>query len=700
MKRFLLSAFAAVFMLMICSCDKNPLLQEWDTPFGIPPFEEVKTEHYMPAFIKAMEIHDKEIDAIINSKEEPTFENTIEAYDKSGELLMKVAVVFSGESGINSTDEIMAIGKELSPLQSRHYSGISLNEKLFQRIKAVYDKRESLNLNEDQMRLLTETYKGFERSGANLPEDKKQELKSINEQIAALQLDFGQNLLKETANFTLVIDNEKDLAGLSEAQISEAASRAKAANQEEKWFFGLDNPSVIPFLQYADNRDLRMQILKAYLNRCNNDNEFDNKDIIRQLVDLRLKKAQIMGWDDYAAFVLDDRMAKTPEAVYDLLDQVWKPAVKAADNELKDMTKVAQKSGLNVKTLDAADWRYYFEKAKISKFNLTDDQLRPYFKLENVREGIFYVANKLYGITFTQLENVPLPHPEAIAFECKEADGTHLGVIFMDMFARPGFKRGGAWCGGYREQTYRDGKRVAPIVTIVGNFTRPIGDSPALLSADETETYFHEFGHALQGLLQDVKYDGLASITRDFVELPSQIMEHWAFEPQVLKVYAKHYQTGEPIPDELIEKIDKSGKYGQGFATVEYVAASYLDMDFHVLKSVPSDLDVNAFEAKVLGDRGILSQIPPRYRSTYFRHTFGGGYTAGYYSYLWAEVLDADAYDAFVETGDIFNKDVATKFRKEVLERAGEDEAMTLYVNFRGNKPGIGPLLKNRGLNQ
>ena len=700
MKRFLLSAFAAVFMLMICSCDKNPLLQEWDTPFGIPPFEEVKTEHYMPAFIKAMEIHDKEIDAIINSKEEPTFENTIEAYDKSGELLMKVAVVFSGESGINSTDEIMAIGKELSPLQSRHYSGISLNEKLFQRIKAVYDKRESLNLNEDQMRLLTETYKGFERSGANLPEDKKQELKSINEQIAALQLDFGQNLLKETANFTLVIDNEKDLAGLSEAQISEAASRAKAANQEEKWFFGLDNPSVIPFLQYADNRDLRMQILKAYLNRCNNDNEFDNKDIIRQLVDLRLKKAQIMGWDDYAAFVLDDRMAKTPEAVYDLLDQVWKPAVKAADNELKDMTKVAQKSGLNVKTLDAADWRYYFEKAKISKFNLTDDQLRPYFKLENVREGIFYVANKLYGITFTQLENVPLPHPEAIAFECKEADGTHLGVIFMDMFARPGFKRGGAWCGGYREQTYRDGKRVAPIVTIVGNFTRPIGDSPALLSADETETYFHEFGHALQGLLQDVKYDGLASITRDFVELPSQIMEHWAFEPQVLKVYAKHYQTGEPIPDELIEKIDKSGKYGQGFATVEYVAASYLDMDFHVLKSVPSDLDVNAFEAKVLGDRGILSQIPPRYRSTYFRHTFGGGYTAGYYSYLWAEVLDADAYDAFVETGDIFNKDVATKFRKEVLERAGEDEAMTLYVNFRGKKPGIGPLLKNRGLNQ
>lgn len=699
MKHFILSVFTAVLMLMICSCDKNPLLKEWNTPFGIPPFEEVKLEHYMPAFLKAMEVHNSEIEAIANSKEEPTFENTIEAYDKSGELYTKVAVVFYGESGINSTEEIMKIGKELSPIESRHFSEISLNANLFKRIKAVYDNRANLNLNEDQMRLLTETYKGFERSGAALPEDKKNELKVVDEKLSALELTFEQNVLKETSNYTLIVDNEKDLSGLSEAQISEASSRAKASGVEGKWFFGLDNPSVIPFLQYADNKDLRKQILNAYLNRCNNGNENDNKEVIRDLVKYRLKKAQIMGWDDYAAFVLDDRMAKTPEAVYELLDQVWKPALKSAKDELKDMTSVARKSGFDGKELDAADWRYYFEKAKISKFNLTDDQLRPYFQLENVRNGIFYVANKLYGITFTQLNNVPLPNPEAIAFECKDADGSHLGVIFMDMFARPGFKRGGAWCSGYREQTYKDGKRVAPIVTIVGNFTRPIGEDPALLSADETETYFHEFGHALQGLLQDVKYNGLARITRDFVELPSQIMEHWAFEPQVLKEYAKHYKTGESIPDELIQKLDKSGKYGQGFATVEYVAASYLDMDYHILKSIPEDLDVNKFENTVLGERGLISQIPSRYKSTYFRHTFGGGYTAGYYSYLWAEVLDADAYDAFVETGDIFNQTVASKFRNEILERGGEDDAMTLYVNFRGKKPGIEPLLKNRGLN-
>lgn len=698
MNKTFLSVLVAVSTLMLCSCETNPLLKTWDTPFGIPPFEQVRPEHYMPAITKAMDIHNAEIDAIVNCKDEPTFENTILAFDQAGELLSLVGGVFYSEGSINSTDAIMDLENELSPLESRHFSEISLNDKLFQRIKAVYDKRETLGLDEEQMRLVTETYKGFERSGANLPADKKEELKKINEKLSALQLTFGQNLLKETAAFKLIIDNEKDLSGLTPDQISEAASRAKAAGMEGKWMFGLDNPSVIPFLQNADNRELRKQILHAYLNRCNNNNDNDNKEVIRQLITLRLEKAKIMGCEDYAEFVLEDRMAKNQEAVYELLDQVWVPALKAAKVELKDMSAIAKKRGLLANTLDAADWRYYFEKAKTSKFNLTEDQLRPYFKLENVREGIFYVANQLYGITFTQLSGVPVPNPEAIAFECKDADGSHLGILFMDMFARPGLKRGGAWCGGYREQTYKDGKRIAPIVTIVGNFTRPVGDKPALLSPDETETYFHEFGHALQALLQDVKYEGICGMTRDFVELPSQIMEHWAFEPQVLRVYAKHYQTGEVIPDELVKKLEDSGKYGQGFATVEYVAASYLDMDFHVLKSIPEDIDIAAFEAKVLGDRGLISQIPPRYRSTYFNHTFGGGYTAGYYSYLWAEVLDADAYDAFVETGDIFNKEVATKFRNEVLARGGEDEAMTLYVNFRGKKPGIEPLLKNRGL--
>ncbi len=697
MKQLIISVVATVSFFMLTSCNTNPLLEQWDTPFGIPPFDKIKIEHYQPAILEALDVHQKEIDAIINNPEAPTFENTIVALTNSGELYSNVSAVLSSESSINSSDEIMAIETFLSPIESRHFNEISLNEKLFERVKAVYDARETLGLEPDQMRLLTETYKSYERQGATLPADKKEELKKINSKISELHLLYGQNLLKETAAYTLVIDNEKDLAGLTPAQISEAAGRAQSKGLEGKWVFGLDNPSIMPFLQCADNGQLREQMLNAYLNRCNNGNEQDNKANVMQLIDLRLQKAKILGYEDFAQYVLVDRMAKTPEAVYNLLDQLWTPALRVAKLELKDMTALARKDGVKGE-LKASDWRYYFDKSLNSKYGLSDDQLRPYFQFENVREGIFYVANKLYGITFTQLDNVPVPHPEAQAFECKDADGSHLGIIFMDMFARPGRKSGGAWCGGYREEHYKDGKRVAPIVTIVGNFTRGTGDVPALLSADETETFFHEFGHALQALLQNIRYIGNAGVERDFVELPSQIMEHWVFEPEVLKVYAKHYKTGEVIPAELIEKIDKSSKYGQGFATTEYLAASLLDMDYHILKTIPLEMNVTDFEAKVLSDRGLISQIPPRYRSTYFSHVFCGGYTAGYYSYIWAEVLDADAYEAFQETGDIFNQTVATKFRKEILERGGDDEAMKLYVNFRGKEPGIEPLLKNRGL--
>lgn len=694
MKRFLLTT--CLFALMLTACkEENPLLSQWNTPFEIPPFEQVRPEHYMPAYLEAMKQENAEIEAIINNPEAPTFENTIVAYSETGELLSKVSAVFGSASGVNSNDELQAIAKELSPLTSAHHSEISLNPALFARIKAVYDMKDSLNLEEDQMRLLTEMYKGFERSGANLPDDKKEQLKKINAEIAANQLAFGQNMLKETAAWTLLISDENDLSGLSDDQVATAKTRAEKA-QQQGWQFGLDNPSVMPFLTSADNRVNRIKMLEAYLNRCNNNNDNDNKEVIKNLISLRLQKAKIFGYDNYAQYVLTDRMAKTPEAVYELLDKLWAPALNKAKDELNDMYPIAAKDGIT--DLVAADWRYYFEKARKEKFSISDEEIRPYFKLENVREGIFYVANQLYGITFTQLNDVPLPNPEAVAFECKEADGTTLGIVFMDMFARPGQKRGGAWCGGFRGQKYKDGKRIIPLVTIVGNFSRPTGDKPALLTPDEAETYFHEFGHALASLLRDVRYQGIGGLTRDFVELPSQIMEHWVFEPQVLQQYAKHYQTGEVIPLELVEKLDKAGKYGQGFATTEYLAASLLDMDFHILNEIPSDIDVPAFEAKVLGDRGLISQIPPRYRSTYFNHTFGGGYTAGYYSYIWAEVLDCDAYQAFVETGNIFNKEVATKFRKEVLERGGEDEAMTLYVNFRGKTPEIEPLLKNRGL--
>ncbi len=702
MKKLLIILFAAGLFTLSCEqkdSNMNPLLSEWNAPFGIPPFEDVKLEHYMPAYLKAMEVHKAEIDSIVNNPETPTFENTIVAYDNSGALLDKITPVFSSLNSVNSNQEVMALAKELSPLTSRHYNDISLNDKLFVRIKSVYLKKDSLNLSEEQMRLLTEMYKGFERSGANLPEEKKQELKKINEEISNLHLAFGQNLLSETNNFKLVIEKEEDLAGLSPALIAAASQRASAdSSTAGKWVFGLDNPSVMPFLQQAANRELRRQILEGYLNRCNNNNEFDNKEIIKKILDLKIKRAALLGYDNFASYQLEERMAKKPEAVYDLLNRLWKPALLSAKAELSDMKALAAQEGVNDE-LQAWDWRYYFEKSLSKKFNLSDSQLRPYFKLENVREGIFYVANQLYGITFTQVDNVPLPHPEALAFECKEADGTHLGILFMDMFARPGAKRGGAWCTGYRSQTYKNGERVAPLVSIVGNFTRPVGEDPALLSIDETETMFHEFGHALASLLKDVHYYGVGGMTRDFVELPSQIMEHWAFEPQVLKVYAKHYKTSEVIPQELVDKIVNSGKYGQGFATTEYLAASLLDMDFHSLKEIPADFDVLAFEKIVLDKRALLSQIPPRYRSTYFNHIFTGGYTAGYYSYIWAEVLDSDAYQAFEETGDIFNKEVASKFRKEVLARAGQDEAMNLYVNFRGKEPGIEPLLKNRGLN-
>ncbi len=695
-------ALAAGLLFNSCTQQKsieNPLLTEWNTPFGIPPFESVKLENYMPAYLQAMEQHKAEVDAIVNNTEAPTFENTIVAYDNAGALLDKITPVFSSLNSVDANPEILALAKELSPLTSKHYNDISLNGGLFLRVKAVYDKRDSLGLNEEQMRLLTEMYKGFVRNGAELSEEKKEELKKINSEISELQLSFGQNLLAETGSFKMVIEKEEDLAGISESLRGAALKRGeKDSLTKGKWVFGLDNPSIIPFLQQSENRELRKKILDAYLNRCNNNNEYDNKVIIAKLVDLRLKRAKILGFESFADYQLESRMAKNPAAVYNLLDQLWKPALASAKRELADMYTVVKESGQKIDQLEAYDWRFYFEKAMASKFNLSEDQLRPYFKLENVREGIFYVANKLYGITFTQLQNVPLPHPEATAFECKDENGSHLGVLFMDMFARPGAKRGGAWCSGFRSQVYKNGERVAPLVTIVGNFTRPVGDSPALLSTDEVGTYFHEFGHALASLLKDVHYYGVGGMTRDFVELPSQIMEHWAFEPEVMKVYAKHFETGEVIPQVLIDKMEKAGKYGQGFATTEYLAASYLDMDFHILKTIPENLDVLAFESKVLIDRGLISQIPPRYRSTYFSHTFGGGYTAGYYSYIWAEVLDSDAYQAFVETGDIFNKEVATKFRKEVLARAGQDEAMNLYVNFRGKEPGIDALLKNRGL--
>lgn len=674
----------------------NPFLAEYTTPFKVPPFDKIKLEHYKEAFLKGMEEQAQEINAIVKQRSAATFENTIVALDQSGKLLSKVSAVFYGQNSANTSDEMQAISRELSPLLSKHRDDIKLNAGLFQRVKFVYDQKSKLNLTKEQAKLLEETYKDFVRGGANLDAAKQAKLRELNSELSMLELTFGQNMLKETNDFQLIIDKKEDLSGLPASLIASAADAAKAAKLEGKWLFTLHNPSVMPFLQYADNRALREKIYNGYINRGNNGNKSDNKEMVKKLVTLRLEKAKLMGYKDYASFMLEDRMAKTPEKVYALLDEVWTPALAKAKDELADIKAEIKKEGGNFEP-EGWDWRYYFEKAKIAKFNLDENEVRPYLELNNVRDGAFYVANKLYGITFTEIKDIPTPHEEATAFECKDKDGTHLGVLYMDFFPRES-KRGGAWCGGYRSQTYENGKRLAPVVTIVCNFSKPAGDQPALLSADEASTLFHEFGHGLHSLFRDVHYFGVASVPRDFVELPSQIMEHWVFEPEVLKVYAKHYKTGEVIPAALIEKLEKSGKYGQGFATVEYLAASLLDMDYHVLKEVPANLDAMEFEANVMNKRGLLKQIPPRYRSTYFNHTMGGGYTAGYYSYIWAEVLDADAFEAFKETGDIFNQDKAIKFRNNVLTPGAIDDAMDMYKNFRGKEPGTAPLLKNRGL--
>lgn len=706
MKRLLLAAGVAVVMSACQSGQKpsgetagdNPFFSEYTTPFGVPPFDKIKVEHYKPAFTKALEEHDQEIKTIVENSDAPTFENTILAFDNSGELLTKVMLAFSSESSINATDALQALEQEIYPILSKHSDDIRLNADLFAKIKTVYDQRDSLGLDKEQAKLLEKTYKSFARQGANLPKEAQEKLRVLNENISTLELTFNQNLLKETNAFHMVVDKKEDLAGLSESLIAAAAAQAEADSLPGKWVFTLHNPSIMPFLQYADNRELREKLFTAYLMRGNNNNENDNKEIVKRLVTARLEKAKLLGYDDFANYQLAENMAKNEDNAYKLMNEVWKPALQKAKEELADIQAEVQKEGGNFEVA-SWDWRYYAEKAKQAKFELNENEIRPYLELSHVRDGAFYVANKLYGVTFTQLDNIPLPDPDAQAFECKDKDGSHLGILYMDFFTRPG-KAGGAWCGSYRSESYdAQGNRIAPIVTTVFNFSKPVDGQPALLNADESETIFHEFGHALNALFANVHYKGVGDVPIDFVELPSQIMEHWVFEPEVLKAYAKHYQTGEVMPQALVDKIVKSGKYGQGFATTEFLAAALLDMRYHSLKEIPANFSTETFEKQVLNDEyGLISQIPPRYRSTYFSHTMGGGYSAGYYSYVWAEVLDADAFEAFKETGDIFNQEVAAKFRNCILSAGGVEDAMEMYKNFRGKEPNTDPLLKNRGL--
>ena len=709
-KLFLISA-----LLLIVGCQQqskmdpniNPFFQEWNTPYEVPPFMDIKDEHYMPAYQKGMEENLSEIDLIVNNPEAPTFANTIEELERTGKLLTKVARVFSNLASSNTNPKLQELQRELSPMLSAHYDKISLNEGLFNRVEAVWQEKESLDLTSEQRKLLEDTRKQFVRSGALMSEEQKKQITEINSKISGLSTSFGQNLLAETNGFELIL-NLSDLDGLSDGVIAAALDAAsqkmeKAETEEEKerykdkYVFTPHRSSMYPFLTESTRRDLREKLYKSYVMRGDNNNETDNKEIAAQIAKLRAERAQIMGYKTHAHFVLDDNMLKTPEEVYDLLTKLWKPAVKRAKVEVADMQDVADAEGQNFK-IAAWDWWHYSEKVRKEKYNLDESAIKPYLSLDNVLKGVFSTTNKLWGLNFTEIFDIDLYHPDARVWEVTDKDGSHLGVFIGDYFTRSN-KRGGAWMSSFKGQSNLDG-RERPIVVNVCNFPAPVGDSPALLSFDNVVTLFHEFGHAMHGTLTDVTYGSMAGTSgpRDFIELPSQLLEHWASEPEVLKSFATHYETGEPIPNELIEKLLNASKFNQGFINTEYLAASLLDMDWHTISAEEDLKDANRFESESMKKVGLIDEIAPRYRTTYFAHIFSGGYSSGYYSYVHAAVLDSDAFEAFKEAGDVFDPNLSSKLRATIYSKGSTEEAMDLFVQFRGRKADIGPLLKVRGL--
>ncbi|MDR0738285.1 MAG: M3 family metallopeptidase, partial [Prevotellaceae bacterium] len=678
-------------IFMSCA-DSNPFFAAWETPYGVPPFDEIKNEHFRPAFEKGIAQLQADIQKIANNAEAPTFENTIVAMDNAGALLNKVVGVFFNVLSSDSDAERQTIAQEISPKLSKSSDDIYLNEKLFARVKAVYGQKGDLHLDVEAASLLEKTYKTFTRHGANLNDADKATLRKINEELSLLGVKYEQNVLEDNNAFQIVVDQEADLSGLPAGVVQAAAEEAKARGVEGKWVFTLHAPSRIPLLQYADKRELREKMLKGYAHKGNNDNAYNNKETVRKIASLEYQKAKLLGYADYASFTLENRMAKDPETVNAFLKKLWEPTQKVVAKELTELQKIAKASGQK-EPVEAWDWWYYTEKLRKEKFDLDEEQIRPYFKLEHVRDGAFMVANKLYGITF---EEVALPkfNPEATAYLVKDADGSELGIYYTDYFPRAS-KRAGAWMNNIREQ-YGD---VRPVIVNVCNFTKPTAGTPSLLTIDEVETLFHELGHAIHGLLSQCKYQSISgtNVLRDFVELPSQINENWAMHPDVLKLYAKHYASGEVIPGALIDKIQKSKKFNQGFTTCEFLAAAILDMNWYTLQTAELQ-DVEQFEKEAMDKIDLTYAIIPRYRSTYFTHVFGGGYAAGYYSYIWAEVLDADAFQAFLETGDVFDQKTAQAFRKNILEKGGSEDPMALYRAFRGKDPDGDALLINRGL--
>lgn len=711
MKKYI---FVLSLLILIASCCKkgtgrdNPFFSEFNTPYGVPPFDQIKTDYYIPAFVEGIRQNIIEITAIVNNSEQPTFENTIVALEQSGEMLNRVSAVFSAVKGANTNSTIDSIAKVIQPKLAEHSDNVNLNINLFKRIESVRKNDYEGRSKEDQQ-LIDKFYKNFIRSGIALDEAKQARMREISKEMSLHILSFNNNVLKETANYELIIDNEKDLAGLPVGIIAAAAQKAKQKGHEGKWVFTLDKPSWEPFVQYADNRDLREKIYTALCMRANNDNEFDNKKNIERIVSLRLERANLLGYKSHADYVLDETMAKTPENVNYLLSDLWKYAIPKAKEESAELLAMAKKEGHKINKIESWDWWYYAEKVRKAKYDLDEEVLKEYLMTDHVREGVFAVANKLYGIKFNKID-VPVYHKDVEAFEVTEANNELIGVIYFDYYARPGAKNPGAWMGSFRKQSIKGGNRIHPIICNVSNYNPPEDGKSALMNIDQVKTMFHEFGHALHSLLSQCNYASLSgtAVVRDFVELPSQLMEHWAFQPEVMKMYAKHYQTGEIIPDELIAKINNASTFNQGFKLTEMVSAAILDMEYYTLTSDPnliaykidgnkSEFDVNKFEKDAMKRAGLIDEIVSKHRSTYFRHIFSESYSACFYSYLWSEVLDADAFQLFYEKG-LFDQETAQSFRENILSKGGSDEPATLYKRFRGTEPNPIYALKNRGL--
>lgn len=690
---------SAAFLVVGCGKKEladNPFLKTWDTPFGTIPFDEIKIEHYMPAFEEGMKVQNGEIEAIIKNKEKANFKNTIEAIDYSGELLAKVSGVFFNMTGANTNEELQKLEEKIGPILAKHGDEITMNGKLFERVKMVWDNKDKEKLNQEQQMLLEKTYKRFVRSGALLDKTKQDKLKKVNGELTTLESKFISNLLKETKSYTLVIDKKEDLKGLPEWLVEQGAATAKDMKLEGKWVYTLDSPSVFPFLEYADSRELREKIFNAKNNRCNNGGETDNKANIEKIASLRAEKAELLGYKTFADYVLEERMNKTPKEVYTLLEGLLSYSIPAAKKDVIELQKLLDKDHKGAR-LEAWDWSYYANKIKKAKYNYDAEQTRPYFEINNVRQGCFDVITKLYGLTFTERKDIKTYADDVQVFECKNEKDQHVGILYWDPYTRAS-KAGGAWCNNYREQYKKDGKEVTPIITVCFNYAKsPSGRTT--ITAEEASTIFHEMGHAIHGLLSNCTYLSTSGTTvpRDFVELPSQILEHWCSQPEVLKMFAKN-EKGETIPEDLLKKMASVSKFDVAYAMTERYAAAYLDMEYHVISSKDKVGDVTAFEKKAMDKIGLISQIPPRYRSTYFSHVFGGGYAVGYYAYVWSEVLDADAFDAFLEAGNIFDKKTADLFKNEILSKGSTNYADQLYKNFRGKDPSIDAVLKNSGM--